>query len=159
LRLIERGHATARQVAASADYGVFSGNTDALVSLIESARRETDVTGILVSSSSGDLVVSGGVLSREAFVPGARVPGVTLVELESSTLFIEPIVRSSALSDQDVFDGLGEGVRGSAGARLGTGRGVAQPCRSAEEGFHHQQRASSFPLRCLLRVHSPCASA
>lgn len=108
--LVERGHATARQVAASADYGVFSGNTDALVALIEAARRERDVTGIMVSNRDGDLVVSGGLLSREAYVPGARPAGLALVELESSTLFIEPIVRSAVIGDQDMFDGLTEGA-------------------------------------------------
>lgn len=107
--LIERGHATARQVAASADYGVFSGNTEVLVLLIEAARREKDVTGVMVSSRDGDLVVSGGTLSREAYVPGARPAGLALVELASSTLFIEPIVRSAAIGDGDVFDGLAEG--------------------------------------------------
>jgi signal transduction histidine kinase/CheY-like chemotaxis protein len=106
--LVERGYATARQVAASADYGVFSGNTDALVALIEAARRERDVTGIMVSSRDGDLVVSGGLLSREAYVPGARPTGLALVELESSTLFIEPIVRTVAIDDQDMFDGFTE---------------------------------------------------
>ena len=108
--LVERGHATARQVAASADYGVFSGNTEALVALIEAARRERDVTGIMVSNRDGDLVVSGGVLSREAYVPGARPAGLALIELESSMLFIEPIVRSTVIDDQGMFDGLLEGA-------------------------------------------------
>lgn len=104
--LVERGRATARQVAATADYGVFSGNTEALVSLIEAARRERDVRGIMVSSRDGDLVVSGGQLSPEAYLPGRRAPGLTLVELEGTLMFIEPIVRSASLEEPDVFDGL-----------------------------------------------------
>lgn len=106
--LIERGRATARQVAATADYGVFSGNSEALVSLIEAARRERDVSGIMVSSRDGDLVVSGGLLSPEAYVPGARRPELALVELESSILFIEPILRGGGAESADVFDGLSE---------------------------------------------------
>ncbi|MBP9118642.1 MAG: response regulator [Methyloversatilis sp.] len=162
--LIERGHATARQVAASADYGVFSGNTDALVSLIESARRETDITGILVSSGNGDLVVSGGVLSREAYVPGARVPGLTLVELESSTLFIEPIMRGSALSDQDVFDGLEDGPED----RRAPGWVLVEVSRSRVEALKRDfiinsaliisaalLAASAFAMRISLTVTSP----
>ncbi|WP_341929443.1 ATP-binding protein [Methyloversatilis discipulorum] len=106
--LVERGRATARQVAATADYGVFSGNTESLVSLIEAARRERDVSGIMVSSRDGDLVVSGGELSPEAYVPGRRPAGLALIELEHSLMFIEPILRSAVLDDPDVFDGLSE---------------------------------------------------
>jgi signal transduction histidine kinase/CheY-like chemotaxis protein len=106
--LIERGHATARQVAASADYGVFSGNAEALVALIEAAGREQDVAGIMVSNRDGDLVVSGGVLSPEAYLPSARPSGLALIELESSTLFIEPIVRSTAVDDPDMLVGLAD---------------------------------------------------
>ncbi len=106
--LIERGRVTARQVAASADYGLFSGNTEALAWLIESARREKDVVGVVVSSEDGELVVSGGALSREAAALGVRPAGLVLVELQYSTVFIEPVVRSAALGDQDVFDGIGE---------------------------------------------------
>lgn len=106
--LVERGRATARQVAATADYGVFSGNTDALVSLIEAARRERDVSGIMVSSRDGDLVVSGGMLSPAAYQPGMRPAGLALVEDDDSILFVEPILRTAALDDSDVFDGLSE---------------------------------------------------
>jgi signal transduction histidine kinase/CheY-like chemotaxis protein len=106
--LVERGRATARQVAATADYGVFSGNTESLVSLIEAARRERDVSGIMVSSRDGDLVVSGGELSPEAYVPGRRPAGLALIELEHSLMFVEPILRSAVLDDPDVFDGLSE---------------------------------------------------
>lgn len=108
--LIERGRATARQVAATADYGIFSGNTESLVSLIEAARREPDVSGIMVSSRDGDLAVSGGVLSPEAYLPGRRAAGLALVELDHALMFVEPIVRSAVLDESDVFDGLGEPV-------------------------------------------------
>lgn len=106
--LMERGHATARQVAASADYGIFSGNADALVSLIEAARRERDVSGVRVSDRDGDLVVSGGVLSPQARVSGARLPGLAQVELDASIFFVEPIMRNNLANDPDMFDGLGE---------------------------------------------------
>ncbi len=108
--LVERGRATARQVAATADYGVFSGNTDALISLIEAARREQDVSGIMVSSRDGDLVVSGGVLSTQAYMPGARPAGLALMELPSSLLFVEPIVRSPVLGEPDIYDGFADVV-------------------------------------------------
>lgn len=104
--LIERGRATARQVAATADYGVFSGNAESLVSLIEAARRERDVSGIMVSSRDGDLVVSGGELSQEAYMPGRRPAGLALIELEHSLIFVEPILRNAVLDNADVFDGL-----------------------------------------------------
>lgn len=105
--LVERGRATARQVAATADYGVFSGNTDALVALIEAARRERDVRGIMISSRDGDLVVSGGELSPAAYQPGMRPAGLALVETDSSILFVEPVVRAAAMED-DLFDGLAD---------------------------------------------------
>ncbi len=104
--LIERGHATARQVAALADYGIFSGNTDALVSLIEAARRERDVSGVMVSDREGDLVVSGGVLSPQARIPGARLPELAQVELDASIFFVEPVMRNNLASAADMFDGL-----------------------------------------------------
>ncbi|WP_018411788.1 hybrid sensor histidine kinase/response regulator [Methyloversatilis thermotolerans] len=105
--LLERGRATARQVAATADYGVFSGNTEALVMLIEAARREPDISGIMISSRDGDLVVSGGHLSPPAYLPGERPPSLSVFELDHSLMFVEPIARSAVL-EEDMFDGLGE---------------------------------------------------
>lgn len=64
--LSSRGALLARQLAAAADYGLFSGNRQALESIARAVLTESDVVGVLISASGGALRVASGTPSAAA---------------------------------------------------------------------------------------------
>jgi signal transduction histidine kinase len=58
--LTARGALLARQLAAAADYGLFSGNRQALQSLANAVLSEADVVGVLILDADGQTRISAG---------------------------------------------------------------------------------------------------
>jgi signal transduction histidine kinase len=59
--LTTRGALLARQLAAAADYGLFSGNRQALQSLANAVLGEADVVGVLILDADGQTRISAGM--------------------------------------------------------------------------------------------------
>lgn len=70
--LVERGRSLASQLAVASEYGLFSGNIDALDTVLAGVLREPGVVGGLIRDADGHVVVSGGELSasRQVVPPG-----------------------------------------------------------------------------------------
>ncbi|MHB1098980.1 MAG: diguanylate cyclase domain-containing protein, partial [Burkholderiales bacterium] len=69
--LLKRGQLIARQLAASSEYGVFSGNRAFLASLAESVLKEADVKRVIVvNNDSGILASAGKVNGSQTVVNG-----------------------------------------------------------------------------------------
>ena len=82
---LSRGNAFARQLVASSEYAVFSGNREALQQLTASLLREEGVLGVTVFDDQGNALASSGNLSTAA----ALAPSPTL----SSTLRHDKVLR------------------------------------------------------------------
>ncbi len=99
----QRAWSLARQIASAGEYGMFSGNRDALQSLVHSAKRETDVR------SASFIDADGRVLARTGQPSYAKLPAVGDVGTESydratrTRLLTEPIYGSQLPLD-DPFD-------------------------------------------------------
>ena len=61
--LRERGRAQAHQIAVAAEYGVFSGNQQALQSLADAGLSEANTVGVVITGSGGVLLAHGSKLS------------------------------------------------------------------------------------------------
>ncbi len=100
-----RHHARAlvRQLAASCEYGLFSGNSANLQSIAHSALRESDLRSILILGADGELLAKAGV-------PGYQVPS-SLGQAEAqqhdaskgTDLFLQAITASPLPLD-DLFE-------------------------------------------------------
>ncbi len=95
--LRERGSAIARQLAPASEYGLFTRNAEALKALADSAKKESDVSLIAISDSTGAVLAASGdsaLLRRVAEKP----QGVSLGILDFSDVlyFSLPVYQSEA---------------------------------------------------------------
>ena len=96
--LQERGQAIASQVAAASDYGVFSGNREALQAAANAGLKgPPDVRGVLILGASGVVLAASGELA--AHPVGQRA----LLEENGALRFRAPI-RSAPVSLEDYLD-------------------------------------------------------
>jgi signal transduction histidine kinase len=104
--LKQRGHLLARQLAAASDYGVFSGNTIALQSVVDSVGAEVAVAGVVVTDRSGRVLASKGhpiVLSAATLSLAPQRRDEKEIATAKEWIFFEP-VRSPALLVDDIGD-------------------------------------------------------
>jgi diguanylate cyclase (GGDEF)-like protein/PAS domain S-box-containing protein len=88
--LQDRGQAIARQLAPACEYGVFSGNSEILASLAQSALRETDVLSVAITDKQGK------VLAAAAINPG----DVVAIGPKTTYAFRAPVMSSSVPLDE-----------------------------------------------------------
>ena len=55
-----RGRTVARHLATAAEYGLFSGNRDALQTLAEAARSQSELEAVLITGRNGDILARSG---------------------------------------------------------------------------------------------------
>ena len=111
--LQQRGQLLARQLAAGADYGLFSGNQTALQALTNAVAREPSVTAVMIADRNGKSVAVYGSPSITELVsmqlPTAIQAGqATQKQVAQSITFTEP-VRSPRLIVDDFPEGNDKG--------------------------------------------------
>lgn len=101
--LINNGQLIARQLAASSEYGVFSGNRMFLDGVAESALQQTDVRGLVVLDATESILVGTGDLKAVLAIkdkPSARNllklvnRGVPVFDNGKTVLLYQPILSS-----------------------------------------------------------------
>jgi signal transduction histidine kinase len=130
-----RGALLARQLAAAADYGLFSGNRHALQSIADAVLNEADVVGVLIVGVDGRMRVAGGApgLAATRLLQAAPLTALPTAAgnseealREGDRLLFIRTVRAPRLAIEDVEEAGSDGPRtpaatnGRAGASLGT---------------------------------------
>jgi signal transduction histidine kinase len=111
-----RGTAISKQLAAAAEFGVFSGQRASLLALTGSAQRiDSNVRGAAIIDPQGVVMARSGDLDPAAWPPFGQINGHR--RGADSLLFVEPITRSSLLVD-DIYGG-GDVQRAPAATILG----------------------------------------
>ncbi len=95
-----RGLAIARQLAPATEYGVASGNTEVLQTLLEKAAIEPDVRGVAVFSEDGQLLARFG-LDAWTNPLGKHMPTDRIYQLEykDRLIYYAPITRTEVAVD------------------------------------------------------------
>jgi diguanylate cyclase (GGDEF)-like protein len=100
--LRNRGQATVRYLAPASEYGVISGHSQSLQSVVQAALREPDVQAVLVMDAGGQQLAAGGkLLSQHGSMSTVATVG-GIAEGEGWLGFSAAIERSSV--DVDVDD-------------------------------------------------------
>jgi two-component system, sensor histidine kinase len=98
--LRDRGLAVARQVARSSEFGIFSGNHQALRQLADSAVREGGVNGVTIVDVNGEpLVQSGTPIQRAGTLPLVNVASM-LHSTPDAMQFYAPIVAEQLPAEE-----------------------------------------------------------
>lgn len=152
LDLQQRGQLLARQLAAAADYGLFSGNQSALQALAHAVSQEPSVVGATITDGTGRVMAISGSAPRAGTAPSplGDLSRMITPQADSSHLvigrwlaFVEP-VRSPQLVIDDFSDaGFGNGTQrpaATAGARGGLPSGLAIVEMSADRIRQEQTR-------------------
>ena len=90
-QLSARGALLARQLAAAADYGLFSGNRQSLQSLASAVLNEADVVGVLIAGANGETRITSGNPS----VATAHLPDLIGRSPPASAGTIDEVMRQS----------------------------------------------------------------
>lgn len=101
-----RSAAIARQLAPAAEYGVASGNTEVLQTLLDKAAIEPDIRGVAVFSENGQRLAQAGQGTWTNAVQG-KLPAdhIHLVEHKDRLVYYAPITRTEvAVDDFQTFD-------------------------------------------------------
>lgn len=160
LELQQRGQLLARQLAAAADYGLFSGNQAALQALTQAVSHEPSVVGATIADGTGRVMAISGSAPRVGTAPSPLgdlsrmiTPGATSSHLVIGPwlAFIEP-VRATPL----VIDDFTEASSGQAAARPAAATaapsGLAIVEMSAERIRQEQTRFAVTVVALLLLV-------
>mgnify|MGYP000208876165 CR=1 FL=1 len=109
-----RALSIARQLAPAAEYGVASGNTEVLQTLLEKAAIEPDVRSVAVFSDNGQRLAQVG-LSTWANPQKERLPAERIYQIEykDRLVYYAPITRTEVAVDD--FDPADEGARKQGG--------------------------------------------
>lgn len=102
--LDQRGRTLARQLAATAEYGLFSGNKDVLQRLAASALSSADLYGVAIYDRDGSLMAASGL---QVHAKGAEIPVSPASEdvesIGSQMLRVVERVRYSRSLDEDPY--------------------------------------------------------
>lgn len=98
----QKAEAMARQIVAGSEYGLFSGNREALQVLVERAAREEDVRSITLYDAAGRMVVGAGVASA-GIPPESGTESELLVELPGNVMLLRRTIWGANLPLDDLF--------------------------------------------------------
>lgn len=144
-RLHERGMLLARQLAAAADYGVFSGNITALQTLVESVASEPATQAAQILDREGRVLASAGAAPPAALRPAAADrPGPAPTQTDWQA-FREP-VRSPRIPLDD-YDAHGAVQNGN-----DPGIGTALVVLSTQEVQGQEQRFTLMVIAILVVI-------
>lgn len=93
--LQEHGNAIARQMAPASEYGVFSGNADALDHLAQIAVRDAGIDGVAIADKDGKVLARAGVLEDAvlaAMVPPPELP-TSITRFPGVLVYVVPVGR------------------------------------------------------------------
>ncbi|MEC5384151.1 ATP-binding protein [Uliginosibacterium sp. H3] len=114
--LVQRGQALARQLASASEFGLFSGNTDALAQLASSALTNSDLQGVSIFDRDHKLVAVAGLQTHAAGV----VDSVSRIEqVGSNMLRIAEPVRYTPTTDEDLYTLTSDDQRAAPPSSLG----------------------------------------
>ena len=105
--LRERGVAIARQLAPAAEFGVFSGNREILLQLVDAAGREADVVGASVVDIAGMTLAASGRSPFQRWTGPLPGEARMVSETRSTLVFVAPIRQLRAFSEDVFSDNLG----------------------------------------------------
>lgn len=154
-----RGQLLARQLAAAADYGLFSGNLAALQALTQAVSQEPSVVGATIADSSGRVLAISGSAPRVGTAPSPLgdlsqlvSPAATSsqVAMDGWLAFIEP-VRSTPLVIEDFAEAMAGPVAPRGGAEPVPPSGLAIVEMSAER-IREEQARFAFTVVALLAL-------
>lgn len=143
--LRNRGTAIARQLAPSAEFGIFSGNRDILQQLVDSAMREADVIGAAVLERNGLVLASSGRLVQPALPRVVPVEASVVSEEGGLLVFAAPVgpLRAAA---EDLFT---QNLPGSAGTGMPVGTVLIMLSRGDMEQRKNELIVSAIALTAL----------
>lgn len=97
--LTQRGQALARQLAATAEYGLFSGNKEALQRLAASALSAADLYGVAIYDRDGSLLAVSGLQTHAATASSPLSPADVQEVSRQMLRIAEPVRHSRSLED------------------------------------------------------------
>jgi two-component system sensor histidine kinase BarA len=101
--LQDRGYAIAARLAPSSEFGMFSGNQDALQQLANRVLHEPEVRSVLFINKHGRILVQAGGKSNfnpEYLSSKANLHDISMTELDDTLIFCTPIIlRDVVLED------------------------------------------------------------
>ncbi len=108
--LTSRGQAIARQLAATSEYAVFSGNRDALQQIASAILSEDDIVGVSIVDGNGELLARSGILDQQLPpLPQHRIT-TSQQQVKGPTLRIIEPIRPSRLELDDGFTAITAGA-------------------------------------------------
>ncbi len=150
--LNQRGRALARQLSATAEFGLFSGNRDALQRLAASALSAADLYGVAIYDRDGSLMAVAGLQVHARDSDAFLKPGSEDIRNVSSQMLriVEPVRYSRSLDD-DPYTLTG----GSAGTQdQALGEVVVLISRDTLENRKLNQIATAFATLALVLAGS-----
>lgn len=103
--LRRRGLGLVQQIAAGSEYGIFSGNREALQILADDMLAETDVRGISLWSGRGELLARAGKVTENAALSIAEAKPAPVREIDSALVFVQAVALAPAASDDPLLPG------------------------------------------------------
>lgn len=97
-----RARLMVRQIAVASEYGLFSGNVDALQTILAGSQREQDVLVAAVFTPDGRLLASSGVLQFKS-LQQAQDPVYVAARRARSVDVVQEVVESGTLRLDDLF--------------------------------------------------------
>lgn len=149
--LNQRGRALARQLSATAEFGLFSGNKDALQRLAASALSAADLYGVAIYDRDGSLMAVAGLQVHARDSENILKPGREEIRNVSSQMLriVEPVRYSRAL-DEDPYTMTG----GAATQEQALGEVVVLISRDTLENRKLNQIATAFATLALVLAGS-----
>jgi signal transduction histidine kinase/CheY-like chemotaxis protein len=114
--LVQRGQALARQLASASEFGLFSGNSDALTQLATSALSNSDLQGVSIFDRDHKLVAIAGLQTHAIGI----VNGVSRIDqVGNNMLRIAEPVRYTPTAEEDPYTLTSDKLRAAPVASLG----------------------------------------
>ncbi|MFA6313711.1 MAG: ATP-binding protein [Sterolibacterium sp.] len=98
----QKAEAMARQIVAGSEYGLFSGNREALQVLVDRAAREEDVRSITLFDAAGRVVVGAGA-PGSGVEPDHAIETELMVELPGNLMLLRRPIWGANLPLDDLF--------------------------------------------------------
>ncbi len=139
-----RGRTVARHLATAAEYGVFSGNRDALQTLAEAARSQSELEAVVITGRNGDILArSGRPLDLEAAELGTEALEYT--SPDGMVLTFNVPVASAPVPLDDLLAGTT-----AVSKRTSYSRVIIEVGRQALQEKKHELFASSLGIALLV---------
>ena len=140
-----RGRTVARHLATAAEYGVFSGNRDALQTLADAARSQSELEAVLIVGRNGDILARSG---RPLAVEPAGLQEATAEYSSSDGLMLTfnvPVSNSPVPLDDLMTEPAGNMGHASSGSRV-----IIEVGRRELQEKKHELFATSLGISLLV---------